>query len=348
MKRTSCLIALILASTTLASAQAPQLPRDPEKLIARVQKLWDALTAGQRYKALDFVLPEKRDAFASGSPTPITKAKVIGLDLTTNPNEAVVRVGIDVLSTQSASGFLTWTVMDPWVWRDGNWYLNVDTKPGIFHGNPAQPRIDSKAAQKDIEKNFQILRTEIDLGTMIQGQSPPPLEVPLKYTGDLELSLELGLPNPIASLAVMTQPITSSTKHFVLLVSADNWDGPFSLPLPLKIQSGDAVVERTLVVKGTVFVPLVFRQSPSDGPVPDQEFSIFIRNNTDERVPIHSVVVDGKMDLQKQPEALLPHQEVELVFKPHPDEVPDRLYLQLDTPIQGRSLYTYPIRATRR
>jgi hypothetical protein len=101
-------------------------------------------------------------------------------------------------------------------------------------------------------------------------------------------------------------------------------------------------------VKGNVFVPVAFRQSPEDGPVLDKQFSIFIRNNTDVRAPIHAVLVDGKMDLVKRPEALLPHEEVEVIFKPHPNEIPDRLYLTLDAPIQGRSAYTYRIKISRR
>jgi hypothetical protein len=348
MKRKSRLIIpLLLASITLLSAQNLRLPRDPDKLIDRAQRFWAAMAASQRTKALDFVLPEKKDTFLSGTSVPIVKAKVLGLDLTSNADQATVRVAIDILSGESASGFMNWTVSDTWIWKEGNWYLNVAANAGMFHAGPAPPAVNTKEVQKAIETNFQLLRHEIDLGTLVQGQYPPPVEIPIKYTGDLQLSLEVGLPNPVVSLAVISDTITSDTKNVVLQVSTENWDGPFTFPLPLKIRSGGAVVERLLVVKGSVFVPLVFRQSPADGPVPGQEFSIFIRNNTDERAPIGPVVVDGKMDLLKKPEALLPHEEVELVFKTRPDETPDRLYLVLTSPIQGRSNYTYIIRTVR-
>src|SRR5437867_2529842 len=123
MKRNSGLIAaLFLSVTTLVSGQNLRLPRDPEKLIDRAQKFWAAMTSSQRYKAVDFVLTEKRDVFLSGSSIPITKAKVLGLDLTTSADQATVRVAIDVLSTENASGFLNWTVTDTWVWKEGNWY----------------------------------------------------------------------------------------------------------------------------------------------------------------------------------------------------------------------------------
>jgi hypothetical protein len=349
MKRRSCLIAaLLFALTTFVSAQSLRLPRDPDKLIDRAQKFWAAMTSSQRFKALDFVLPEKRNAFASGTPMPITKARIVGLNLTTAPDQAIVRIAVDILSPENASGFLNWTIDDTWIWKEGNWYLNVADNLGIFHGAPGVPPANAKDVKEDLTKNFQILRTEFDLGSLNQGEYPPALEVPIKYTGNLKLSVEQELPNPIINLASMSDSVDSGTKNLELLVSTENWDSPFSLPLSLKIRSGNISIERTVLIKGSVFVPLVFRQSPPDGPLPGQQFSIFIRNNTDEHASIGTVIVDGKMDLLTQPEALLPHEEVELVFRLHPDEVPDRLSLVLKNPIQGRSNYTYSIRVARR
>jgi hypothetical protein len=349
MKRRTCLIAaLLFALTAPVSGQNLRLPRDPDKLLDRAQKFWAAMISRQRAKALDFVRPDKKDAFLSENFLPLIKARVLGLDLTTAPDRAVVRVALDVLSPENASGFSTWTVPDTWFWKEGNWYWDVPDNSAFFKVGPGQAPANDKDVKEDLTKNFQILRNEIDLGTLIQGEFPPPIEVPIQYTGNLRFSLELALPNPIVNLASMSDTVTSSTKSLVLIVSTENWNGSFSLPLPLKIRSGNVIVERTLFIKGSVFVPLVFRQSPADGPMPGQEFSIFIQNNTDEQGSIGLVAVDGKMDLLKQPEALLPHQEVELVFKLHPDEIPDRLVLGLKTPIQGRSTYTYPIRVARR
>jgi hypothetical protein len=349
MKRRSCLVAVLLfALTTLVSGQNLRLPRDPDKLIDRAQKFWADVISRQRSKAVDFVLPAKKDVFLSGTSLPIIKAKVVGLDLTMAADQAVVRVALDVLSPGDASGFVNWTSTDTWVWREGNWYLNVADNLGIYAGGTGTPPANGKEVQEDLAKNFQILRNEFDLGKLIQGEYPPPLEVPIKYTGNLKLSVEQELPNPIVNLASMSDTVESNTNTIQLLVSTENWVGPFSLPFPLKMRFGDVFTERTVLIKGNVFVPLVFRQSPPDGPVPGQQFSIFIQNNTDEQAMIGSVIVDGKMDLMNEPEALLPHDEVELVFKLHSDEIPDRLSLVLKTPIQGRSNYIYPIRTARR
>ncbi len=341
MKRKSCLLsALLLAGTILSAAQNLRLPRDPDKLIDRAQKFWEALTTKQRSKALEFVLPEKRDLFLSGTPMPILRAQVLGLDLTSNGNEAAVRISTQVFSKDSSSGFFTWTLTDPWVWKDDNWYFNMQAAPDIFSRTAVETTVDTKKIQAEIEKDFQILQNPIDLGKLLDRQHLS-INVPIKYTSDLPVSLDMKLPNPLIALEVQGEPITARTKSFALLVSTDEWDGPFTLPLPLEIRHESVTVKRTLVVKGSVFVPLAFRQSPAEGPVPNRDFSVYIRNNTDVASAIRSVVVDGKMDLLKRPPTLLPHGEVELVFRPHPNETPDQLYLTLDRPIEGRSDYTY-------
>jgi hypothetical protein len=347
MKRRSCLVfVLILATTFLGSAQDLRLPRDPDKLIDRVQTFWMAMTTNQRYKAVEFVLPEKRNLFLSGSAMPVLRAKVAGLDFTTNPDEALIRISMDVFAKESSSGFLTWTVTDPWIWKDGIWYFNMQQPPDIFPRTSGESTIDTKKIQAQIEKDFQLLQNPIDLGRLLDRQHLS-VEVPIKYTGKLPLSLDIGLPNPLIGLKVLDAPITSQTRSFTLVVGTDAWDGPFTLPLPLKIRYESVTVERTLTVKGNVFVPLAFRQSPAD-PQPDRNFSVFVRNNTDEASAIRTVVVDNKMDLVKFPKALPPHGEAELVFKPHPNETPDQLYITLETPLEGRSSYTYRFPDTRR
>ena len=322
------------------------MPRDPDKLIDRAQKFWMALTTNQRYKALDFVLPEKKDLFLSGSSVPILRAKVVGLDFTSNPDEASIRISMDVFAKESSSGFLTWVVTDPWIWKDGNWYFNMQQPPGIFPTTSVESTIDVKKIQAQIEKNFKILRNPIDLGRLLDGQHLS-IEVPIKYMGELPLSLDMTLPNPLVALKVLNEPITSQTQSFTLMVGTDAWDGPFSLPLPLKIRYQSVTVERTLTISGNVFVPLAFRLSPAGGALPGREFSVFVRNNTDTASAIQTVVGD-KMDLVKFPKALPPHGEAELVFKPHPNETPDQLYITLEKPIEGRSSYTYRFPDTRR
>ena len=347
MKKGSFLIlAFYVLTAAFLSAQDLRLPRDPDKLVERARKFWTAMASGNRLQALELVLPEKKNLFLSGNPVPILKASVLGLDLTADTSKATVRVGIDVLSPEAAAGRLNWTISDPWVWRRDNWYLNLESPIDVFPKGEGLEAIDIKEVQSQIEKNFEILRDPVDLGTLVDGQHFT-VEVPIKYTGDVPVSVELALPNPLVDLG-LSDPITSRSKNLILLVGTEDWEGPFNLPLPLKLRYRGATVDRTLMVKGNVFAPIVFRQDPPNGPIEaGREFSVFIRNNTGQQAGIGFFSTDAKLDVVKQPVMLLPKQEAELVLKLRPGQSPDRLYLQLDTPLNGRQIYTYRFRNAR-
>jgi len=348
MKSFSCLIlGLYFLVPRAGFTQDLRLPRDAEKLMLRAQNFWAAVVSRQRLQALEFVLPEKKELYVSGNAPPIVKAKVIGIDLTSDINRAAIRVSVEALTP--GAGPAGWTITDDWVWRRGNWYLEVANPGDIFPKSGPATTVDVKKVQEEIKKTFEILQDPVDLGTLIQGDYSK-FEVPIKYTGTAPISLELGLPNPIIDLDYESSfKITSGSTNLVLLVDATDWEGAFNLPLPLKIQSQGATLERTLVVKGSVFAPFTFRQSPPDRPLKaGDQFSVFMRNNTSQEVGIRSLSVDGKAMIQKEPKKLPPGQEVEVVLKLKPDDIPDKLYLGLETPIEGRDRFTYRLQNVRR
>jgi len=349
MRRESCLILpLCLVATIFTSAQNLQLPRNSEKLVDRVQRFWAAIVSNRRVQALEFVLPEKKDLFLSGNAMPILSAKVIGLDLTSDPNRAAVRTNIETLSKDAASGRAAWSITDLWVWRADNWYLNVESPPDIFPGRGPRNDPDVIQTQKQIEKTFELLRNPVDLGMLLEGQHSR-FEIPIKYTSDFPVSIELGLSNPLVDLeSASSLEVTSRSDHLVLLVDTQDWEGPFNIPLPLKIRSGAATIERTLVVKGEVFAPIVIRQEPPDGPIePGRPFSLFIRNNTPQEA-LFQINTDTKFEILRRPETLLPNAEAEVVLKLKPGESPDRLTLELGAPIQGRIIFSYRFRNVHR
>jgi len=343
-KGAGLILALYLSSIPVIFCQEVRLPRNPEKLIDRALAFWALITSNQRSRALEFVLPAKRDLFLAGRAMPVLKAKVVGLDLTTKADQGAVRTTVEVFSIESPSGSLTWNITDPWIWKDGNWYLNVENPQDIFPHSPVNEEIDINEARKQIEKNFHVLRDQIDFGTLLEGQHFN-IDVPIEYTGDLPLTIELGIPNPLVALGQLSEPITSRSKNFVLLVGTDNWEGPFTLPLPLTIRYLTAAVERTVTVKGNVFVPVSFRQVPPNGPIEQgREFSVFIRNNTEEKVGVSGIIVDAKLDVLKRPEVLPPHEEEEVVLKLRPGQIADRLTVVLDMPLHGLDRYSHRFR----
>ena len=345
MKRSPfLLLAFTLFAASLVDAQELRLPRNPDRLVERAQKFWNAVASGQRLDALQFVLPERKNLFLSSNPLPVLKAKVLGVDLTADPAQAAVRIALDILSVEVQAGQLNVMITDPWIWQGGNWYVNLRGAADIIP-KPLRP-VDPKEFQTQIDRDFEILQNPVDLGKLTAGEHLR-VEVPIKYTGDLPISIEIGLPNPLISMGV-ANAITSNSKSLVLLVGTDDWDGPFDLPLPLKISQGSASAARTLVVKGEVFVPLAFRQDPPKGPIEEgREFSVFIRNNTDQPAGVLFFSTDAKLDVVKQPKVLPAKQEAELVLKLRPGQSPDVLYVYLDSPISGRDTYTYQFRNVR-
>jgi hypothetical protein len=302
------------------------------------------MTSGQRLQAAEFVLPEKKNVFVSGNPVPVVKANVVGVDLTSNRDAAIVRVSLTVLGRDLSAGQANWTISDPWIWRRGNWYVDVQDARDIIPEPGATPKEDVKKIQEAITQNFEILRDPLDLGKLIEGQHLS-VDVPIKYTGDLPIAVEPALPNPVVGMPVGPL-VTKDTKNIVLYIGTDDWEGPFNFSFPLKLRYREIEVERTLTVRGEVFVPIAFRQDPPNGSLPEgAEFSVFIRNNTDEDARIRLFSVDAKLDVTKQPRVLPARQETQFTFKRRPGVVPDALFMQLEAPLHGRDSYTYRFRS---
>jgi hypothetical protein len=227
--------------------------------------------------------------------------------------------------------------------------LDVGTVPNLFWGKDTGAIAETQQVQKHIDENFEILRNPVDLGTLVEGQYLT-VEVPIKYTGEVPVSVELAFENPLVALDYSSSAnVTSRSKNLLLLVSTVNWDGPFNLPLPVKLRSQAAVVERTILVRGDVFVPIAFRQDPPNGPIEEgRQFSVFVRNNTQEEIGIRFISVDAKFDVLKEPKVLIPDQESEVVLRLRASATPDRLNIALDRPLHGRDTYSYRFRDVRR
>ncbi len=341
MLQAFCLACLLyVATSNTAFAQGSALPRDAQKLIDRARAFWTAIVGGRRSEALGFVLPEKRDLFLSGSPIPILHADVIGLDLTNDPQRAQVRTNIQALSRDTTPGTAAWSITDVWVWRGNNWYLDLRAAPDIFPRRSTTEDADIGETERKIDQNFAFPRNPVELGRLIEGQQLR-YEIPIKYSGDIPVSAEVEIPNSLADLdAASASQITSRTDNLVLLLNTEGWQGPFDLPLPLKIRNGAATVKRTLVLRGTVFAPVTFRLDESKLQ-PDEPFSIFVRNNSSEDARVAAVRSDGKFQILKLPEKIPANTEVEIVVKLRPGDSPDRLNVLLENTIEGRSIFTY-------
>src|SRR5262245_24724674 len=115
----------LLYSFSPAQNDSLRVPRDPEKLVARAQEYWSYVIAGQRLKAVQFVVPQKRDAFVSIATLPASGAKVAGIELTNDGTRATLRVQLTMLLSEAGVDRPAWVIQDHWVWRNNNWFVDV-------------------------------------------------------------------------------------------------------------------------------------------------------------------------------------------------------------------------------
>src|SRR5437879_4923930 len=110
------LLAIPLAAALLA--QQAVAPKDMSVLAERAQEYLRLTTAGQRMKAAELILPERRARFLASGSLPWLEAKVIGIEFGEDATHASVRMAIKTLML--ASGNVANTVLnDPWTWKDG-------------------------------------------------------------------------------------------------------------------------------------------------------------------------------------------------------------------------------------
>jgi len=346
MKRIISFFFAILLSTVPLSAQVTHLPRDPEKLVTRAQSYWTYVVSGQKTKALDFVLPDKREAFLAATNAPVLDAKVEGLNLTEDTQHASVRVQMHLIGGVMGKDFQEWT--QHWVWKTNNWYLDVGEGIGAL----MMPSGDDKAKplaeiKKSIDQQLTLPEPSVNIGTVTQGQNVT-VTVPITYSGDKPLAVELAAPNPSFSVNVGRGGLTSESKRLSLLFDTSEWENAVSLPVRLRFSYQGAFVERVITVEGNVFVPISFRQVPAEAK-PGEPFSVFIRNNTTDSITLQSLSTEDRVDVLKIPETLTigPNQESEVVLRLKPGETLNVLYLVPKSPVHGLGQFSYRIRTGR-
>jgi len=337
----SILAAIIFLLNQPLSAQTSRLPRDSDKLIFRAQSFWSFMLRGQKLKALDFVLPEKKDTFLSQNFMPIVAAKVVGLDLTDDPVKATVHVQLSAMTPESI-GNSAWVVKDTWVWQRGTWYLSLaDHLESLRGSSGTSPDVTTMV--KDIRDNLRFPVATQNAGKIVQGRSVR-FEFPIEYQGKQPLFVEMIAGHESVSLAVPGGQVTAESKHVTLSLDSTGWEGPITLPIRLRFRHEAASVEQVLTIQATIFAPVTFRQVPEKSADPSGRISVFIRNNTSERIIVRAMSVDSKLDVLKGINLIEPDSETEVVFKLRPGETPENMSLTPDHPVEGIGAFMYHFR----
>jgi hypothetical protein len=347
MSRRLLLVSAVLICIAVAAFGQQHLtsPRDLPILIERAQAFWNYASTNQRLKALDLIVPEKKERFLASGGMPFVNARVVGLDFSEDPKKAVLRVSVELLAKDSPSGRLAWTVTDTWIWKDGTWYLDL---PDGGAGNPFTSTNGSSAetAQRELESAFKIPISSIEVGTVVQG-APHEVQVPLQYSGSVPARLEIEVPTGFISQKYPQGQVTSSDKSIALALNSDRSEGPFSVPVVLKITRNGASVQHIVTIRGSVFAPLSFTQSPTPFlETPGNQVVITVRNNTEESVEIKYVLGEERFEVLDFTPVIAGHSEGHIRLARTVDTAAKarQITMQLARPVNGRSVYGIPVK----
>jgi hypothetical protein len=339
-----CLVC-IFASGLSATAQQPVFPRDLNGLASRAQQFWSYLESGQRLKALDLVLDEKRELLLATGGMPFVRPKIVGIDFTGNGDRALVRVAVQLLQKEAPGQYLSWVVTDTWVLRKNAWYLDLtDAK----RQNPFQR--DLAAAQAlpgvlpDLDSKFKVGQTVFDLGVVQQGERRK-IVIPVEYGGAESFAVDVASPGGLISAETPTLTIKPETKELTLWFDSRDWDGVFTIPVAIKVRNIPSPIERQISVHGSVFAPLTFRQSPSPFPnMPGQELRILVTNASDDPITINSVSTDDAFEVLEIPSPIAGKSEGIIRLGRKTTDPSNLVSIRLAQPVNGKSLYEFRIR----
>ena len=279
------------------AAQALGVPVDLSGLVSVAQQTRSLLAAGQMLEAIEFVLPERRNDVLGAGRATFRNPRVVGVDLTDDPDRVIVRVALEMPLIITAGARRDWVARDQWVRRDGTWYFDPGLFRDVFSSGNAVEALDADSAEieKDFESSFRLIDSFIDVGTLNQGDRKV-LSVRIEYSGTFPIRIETPIPSRLLALdRASTAQVSAGTQDIKLVVETEGWEGPFRIPFPLKIYYRGGVSDRVLTVVGNVFVPLTFRLDPDWNRPSDEEFRFLLRNNSPQAVAIAYVTVDGTL-----------------------------------------------------
>jgi hypothetical protein len=275
-----------------AQAQNLRPPRDLDKLAMRAAEFWRLTGMGQRARAVEYVLPSKREQFINRNSIPLNDARIAGISFTEDAERAIVAVeGKSILSV--GIGLNEARIEEVWVWERNNWYADPYDPVNPFSVLNAGP--GREANLSELEQSFRLPATVINVGA-VWYRDKPAFQVPIEYTGAFPLRLTGPEDDALVIVDKDTGELVSpGAKSFSIRILPGSHEGPFRLPVPITVHYRDVSVEKTLIVEGAIFVPLTFRQAPDPIPpiVPENGFELFVKNNTENPVVVQRVETDG-------------------------------------------------------
>ena len=344
------LMVLLLGVQSSTPAPGLEIPPGLSTVIERAQEFRSSASSGDLLRALQFVLPEDRNlVLAAGQPI-YRNPRVVGVDLTEDSSRVQVRLVVDMPALDGSSGGnRRWSATDLWVLQDGEWFFDAadyrdlwtPTSGGITANTPTEADLD--VLRRDLDEQFELLEDNIDLGTLIKGDVHF-IEVPFRYSGEELVRIASTLVTEFVDLDLgTTRAVGPEADHFILIVNTSQWDGEFSLPLPLTVESEDVSVTRLLRVQGNVFAPISIELASVDEA--ERVFEITILNNSKEQIEIAFMSVgDTDLEILALSEEITAEGQGFIRLGLLPDGIhADKLSIMLKNELHGKTMYDFPL-----
>lgn len=339
VKRVLSILVVLVFSVGGLVAQSDRIPTDLSDVVRRAQQLRMLLATGRLVESLPLILPDSQDELLSAGKTIFQNPKVIGLDLTEDPDRVIVRFSVESPMLNTGSTSTPWVARDPWVRVDGQWYFDGRDLGGTLEsesrdGNP-------EAALREISEAFE-MPSYMELGTFLQDEVHV-IPVPIEHSAEGPVGIDIRIPSRLVGLEVSSvRFIEPGTPSFNIVVDTSDFVGALQFLLALRINYKGVSIDRNIMLQGNVVAPLTLELNvPSDESVSDGELRYILRNNSDRVAKVNYLSVSGQLEIIDHSDIIGANEEGFVHLSRRQGlKAPDRLDVWLKEPIYGKMTYS--------
>ena len=314
------LCALLLCLVQATYAQAQKTPQRPslDALRERSEAYWSLLAKRQKLEAASFVQRASRQNFITRQEPDFSEPRISKMEFSTDRREATVTIVIK-RKLPLIQHALDWSVQEKWIYRDGEWYVEIP-KPMTILGivptagtgaGPNSEALEKKGA--DFRKRLEFHSTELEFGTIRKGTTAT---VPLQYVYRGSTPLQFALQDAPSSLSVLspgTDKTATDATGVRLALRTGNMEGEVNLLVKLIIREAETDLPFELKLHGFVYTPVSFSPSTLRFAKGESEKEIVVRNNTKTEIRLASFSSRStELQVPDVPRSLQPGEECKL------------------------------------
>ncbi len=344
---------LAVAAATEPHPQSKPRPKPSlDALLLRANSYWSLLEKKDKLEALKYATPSSRKTLLARQDPPISNPRVTGFQLTGKPDE--VQVIVTVKRFLPEIGTLDWPVHEKWVFKNGNWFVDVAGPAPQFPSRPGKQPASLSAEeverrQAEVKAALRFDRQVIDFGIVRKGTSA---SFDLKYSLAGSEPVEVLFKDAPADLLVygleggMLKPGTDVTLPMQWVTQ--NYDGQVQAIFTLVARQHQVEVPFQFDLRGVVYTPVSALPAQVTFRENEQQAELVVRNNSKFEVRIASFLTQtNSVTVQSLPQTLAPGSQVTLTVRPRlkiaQKNYHEMVSLDFEHPVEGMASLIVPV-----